>query len=647
MSPIRILPEQLVNQIAAGEVIERPASVVKELLENAVDAQATRILLELQEAGKKLIRVSDDGTGIPAAEAPLALASHATSKIAAAEDLEGITSLGFRGEALASVASVADVRLVTRTADALEAVEVAVSAGKSEPPRPASGPVGTTVEVRNLFRYVPARRKFLKTDSTEMGHITEQVTRLALAYPGVHLAVTHNGRTVYELPPTDSVRARVAVFFGEDLARDLLEIASEEPAGRLWGLVGPPHMARATAQAQYMFLNGRYIRDRGLAHALREAYRGLLEGGRQPVAFLFFTIPPDRVDVNVHPTKIEVRLRDAHLLYGQLLAAVRERLLGPGLTPHVATPGEAPQAGPAGGPQAADAQRDARVRQAVAEFMRSPQAAAQSRLLFSRRADETHTSAPRETGDVPPPVYSPGAEYGLPGEAQEAPPASEPAPAGGPTQPQAYAFEGAAPLRAVQLHNTYLVAETADGILIVDQHALHERILFEEIMARLEAGPLEAQRFLLPVTASLTDREIAAVEEHRDALGRLGIEAEAMGPRTVAVHAFPTLLARAEPTGVLRDFVAWALALDAPPTARQVLEKLAHVAACRAAVKAGDPLKREEIEALLARRAVGDLAGTCPHGRPTALVLSKSDLEKQFGRDYAAPPKNLEEPLPF
>ena len=233
---------------------------------------------------------------------------------------------------------------------------------------------------------------------------------------------------------------------------------------------------------------------------------------------------------------------------------------------------------------------------------------------------ETGAAAPREPDAAPPPVYSPGAKYGEP---------------------------DAAPLRAVQLHNTYLVAETADGILIVDQHALHERIIFEEIMARLEAGPLEAQRFLLPVTASLTDREIAAIDEHREALARLGIEAEAMGPRTVAVHAFPVLLGRAEPTAVLRDFLAWAIALDAPPTARQVLEKLAHVAACRAAVKAGDPLKHEEIEALLARRAVGDLAATCPHGRPTSLVLSKSDLEKQFGRDYAAPPKNLEEPLPF
>ncbi|MCX5670311.1 MAG: DNA mismatch repair endonuclease MutL, partial [Planctomycetota bacterium] len=340
MAAIHILPEQLVNQIAAGEVIERPASVVKELLENAVDAQAARVTLELEEAGKKLIRVSDDGGGIPAAEAPLALASHATSKIASTEDLEGITTLGFRGEALASIASVADVRLVTRTADALEATEVAVSGGQAAPPRPTSGPVGTSVEVRNLFRYVPARRKFLKTDATEMGHITEQVARVALAYPAVHLTVTHNGRAVYELPPSDSVRARIGAFFGSDLADALVEAASEEPAGRLWGLIGPPHLARATTAAQYLFINGRYVRDRGLLHALREAYRGLLEGSRQPVALLFLTVPPDRVDVNVHPTKIEVRLRDAHLLYGQVLATVRERLLGPGLTPHV-TPASA------------------------------------------------------------------------------------------------------------------------------------------------------------------------------------------------------------------------------------------------------------------------------------------------------------------
>ncbi|MCX5673535.1 MAG: DNA mismatch repair endonuclease MutL [Planctomycetota bacterium] len=638
MAPIQILPEQLVNQIAAGEVIERPASVVKELLENAVDAQASRISIELQDAGKKLIRVSDDGTGMPAAEAPLALASHATSKISSAQDLEGITSLGFRGEALASIASVADVRLVTRTADALEAIEVNVSAGKAEPARPTSGPVGTALEVRNLFRYVPARRKFLKTDATEMGHITEQVTRVALAYPAVHLSVTHNGRSVYELPPTDSVRGRLAVFFGEDLAQGLLEVASHEPAGRLWGLIGPPHLARATAATQYLFINGRYVRDRGLAHALREAYRGLLEGSRQPVAFLFLTVPPDRVDVNVHPTKIEVRLRDGHLLYGQVLAAVRGRLLGPGITPHLAPMRSAPGdrlapgeyaggtpgagAGPAAPADASTedvAQREARIREAVADFLHSPQAAAQGRLPLAGLTHETAGRGAHPAAPTAPPVYSPGAK--------DAP---------------------GAPVRAVQLHNTYLVAETPDGILIVDQHALHERILFEDIMARLAAGPLESQRLLLPVTLSVTDREMAAVEEHQAALAHLGIEATALGPRSVGIHAFPTVLERADPTAVLRDFLAWVMAVDAPPSLRQVLEKLAHVAACRAAVKAGDPLKREEIEALLARRAAGDLATTCPHGRPTALVLSKSDLEKQFGRDYAArPAKDRDEPLPY
>jgi DNA mismatch repair protein MutL len=638
MPPIRILPEPLVNQIAAGEVIERPASVVKELLENAIDGQATRILVELQDAGKKLIRVSDDGTGIPASEVPLALASHATSKVAAVEDLEGITSLGFRGEALASIASVADVRLVSRTADALEAMEVNVSAGKAEPPRPASGPVGTTVEVRNLFRYVPARRKFLKTDATEMGHITEQIARTALAYPAVHLTVTHNGRSVYELPPTDAVRGRIAVFFGEDVAQSLLEVASEEPAGRLWGLIGPPHLARATAAAQYLFINGRYVRDRGLAHALREAYRGLLEGGRQPVAMLFLTVPADRVDVNVHPTKIEVRLRDGHLLYGQVLAAVRGRLLGPGITPHFAAP-----AAPAAATPADEVLRQARVREAVADFLRSPQAAAQGRLTLAGRADHARPGAPHEGAGARPPVYSPGAEYAPGAPADEA--RRQAAGAPGAASP---AGEPAAPRRAVQLHNTYLVAETADGILIVDQHALHERILFEDIMARLAAGPLESQRLLLPVTLSLTDREMAAVEEHQAALAHLGIEASALGPRAAGIHAFPTVLERADPAGVLRDFLAWAMAVDAPPSPRQVLEKLAHVAACRAAVKAGDPLKREEIEALLARRAAGDLAATCPHGRPTALILSKSDLEKQFGRDYASrPAKDRDEPLPY
>jgi DNA mismatch repair protein MutL len=619
MAPIRILPEILVNQIAAGEVIERPASVVKELLENAIDAQATRVVLELEEAGKKLIRASDDGVGIPAAELALALAGHATSKIASVEDLEGITTLGFRGEALASIASVADVRITSRIPDALEAVEVSSSAGKAAPPRPASGPVGTTAEVRNLFRYVPARRKFLKTDSTEMGHITEQVARIALAYPQVHLTVTHNGRSVYELPPTDSVRDRIAAFFGSEPAGALVEIASDEPAGRLWGLVGPPHLARATATMQYLFINGRYVRDRGLLHAVREAYRGMLEGNRQPVAFLFLAVPPDRVDVNVHPTKIEVRLRDAHLLYGQVLAAIRERLLGPGMAPSlvppspplaVQSPGMSAVQSPgmsavqSPGMSAAnprDPDRAARVRQAVADFLRSPPPDAR------RFAFQSEIRNPKSEIVSPPPPH------------------------------------------AIQLHNTYLVAETPDGILIVDQHALHERVLFEQLMSRLEAGPLESQRRLAPITVDLTDAEMAAAETHQEALARLGIEVEPLGPRSVGIHSFSTILERADPEGTLRDFLAWAVQCEAPPGPRQVLEKLAHVAACRGAVKAGDPLKPAEIEALLAHREASDLAATCPHGRPTALVLSRKDLEKQFGRDYAASrrPDAAGEAMPF
>jgi DNA mismatch repair protein MutL len=670
MAAIRILSEQLVNQIAAGEVIERPASVVKELLENAVDAQASRILLELEEAGKKLIRVSDNGSGIAAADVPLALASHATSKLASASDLEAITTLGFRGEALASIASVADVRLVSRTADSLEAAEVTVSGGEAAAARPTSGPVGTSLEVRNLFRYVPARRKFLKTDATEMGHITEAVTRIALAYPAVHLTVTHNGRAVYELPSSDSVRGRVAAFFGSELADALIDIATDEPAGRLWGLVGPPHIARATNTMQYLFINGRYVRDRSLLHALREAYRGMLEGSRQPVAILFLAVPPDRVDVNVHPSKIEVRLREGHLLYGQVLASVREKLLGPGLARPLTTTaatergGEAPggtgEAFSASGGDMSD--RDQRVRQAVADFLRSPAATTQERLPLAGRIEPSR------------PTTSPGAGYPHPAPAQggriqdygSVPPAGSPlsGPAQANAAPEDYREPGATyphpapaatsaelprgPYHAIQIHNTYLVAETDEGLLIVDQHAQHERILFEEIMRRLEAGPLESQRLLMPITLAVTDREMAALEKEREALARLGIEVEPLGPRDVGIHAFPLLLDRADPVSTLRDFLAWVLATDAAPTARQVLENLAHVAACRAAVKAGDALKAQEIDALLAHQGEAGLAPTCPHGRPTALVLRKADLEKQFGRDYAAPgAAAADEPLPF
>ncbi|HUS46301.1 MAG TPA: DNA mismatch repair endonuclease MutL [Phycisphaerae bacterium] len=627
MPPISVLPETVVNQIAAGEIIERPASAVKELLENAIDAQAARIIVELEAAGKKLIRVSDDGVGIPAAEVSLALASHATSKIASADDLAGVTTLGFRGEALPSIASVADVRLVSRTHDTLEATEVAVSGGKAGAAVPTSGPVGTTVEVRNLFRYVPARRKFLKTDATEMGHVTEQVARVAIAYPRVHLTVLHNGRSVYELPPTDSVRDRIGAFFGADLAQALIEVGSEEPAGSLRGLVGPPNVVRATTKMQYLFLNGRYIRDRSLLHALREAYRGMLEGNRQPVAFLFLTVPPDRVDANVHPTKIEVRLRDAHLLYGQLLAVVREKLLGPGLAPHLAPfpPAPVSEASPD-----SEGGHEARVREAVADFLRSPPPRAQSRLDLKGRSAAKGAGAPA----APLRPHEPRYTSGRPGFYREASPRQETE-----APPQAH---------AIQLHNTYLVAETSDGILIVDQHALHERVLFDRIMTRLEAGPLEGQRLLVPVTLDVTDGEMAALEAHRQALGQLGIEAEPLGPRSVGIHSFPALLEKADPAGTVRDFLAWAVECESPPAARQVLEKLAHVAACRGAVKAGDRLSPEEIEALLAHREAAEMAATCPHGRPTAVILRKADLERQFGRDYATPPATSgNEPLPF
>jgi DNA mismatch repair protein MutL len=644
MASIHVLPEGLVNQIAAGEVVERPASVVKELLENAVDAQASRIRLQVEEAGKKCIRVSDDGTGMTAADAALALASHATSKIAAAGDLEGITTLGFRGEALASIASVADVRLVTRTAEAVEATEVSVAGGKASEPRPTSGPVGTAIEVRNLFRYVPARRKFLKTDATEMGHITEAVTRIALAYPSVHLTVTHNGRSVYELPPSDGVRRRIGAFFGADLAEALLEVSSDEPAGRLTGLIGPPSVARATAGTQYLFLNGRYVRDRSLLHALREAYRGLLDGRRQPVAFLFLTVPPERVDVNVHPTKIEVRLRDQHLLYGQILSAVRERLLGPGITPDVAMGSTDAEPAETFGGETDEAAgersgaREDRVRRAVADFLRSPPAQRQERLPLggrTRAAGEAERAPPRGMNGT----YRSRLE-------RQAPQGAEDGDVGGETRTHRHEEEPGT--RAVQLHNTYLVAESDDGILIVDQHALHERVLFEQMMDRLDAGPLASQRLLVPVTLSVSDREMAAVEQHREALAHLGIDVEAMGPRDVGIQAFPPLLERADPAGTLRDFLEWVLALESPPTPRQVLENLVHVAACRAAVKAGEPLQAAEIEALLAHRKAAEMASTCPHGRPAALMLRRKDLEKQFGRDYAAPARRAdEESLPF
>lgn len=834
--PIRPLPELLVNQIAAGEVIERPASVVKELLENAVDAGAGRIEVVIRDGGRSLIRVADDGAGIPADELPLAPASHATSKITGVDDLFRIGTLGFRGEALASIGAVSRLRIVSRPPDATAGHEIVCEGGTVTPVRPASAPPGTTVEVERLFYNTPARRKFLRTDGAEFTHIAEQVMRVALPYPGVRFRLEHNGRTVYDMPAAPDARARVEMLLGGESAAALVPVESARGGVTISGWAAAPRESRSADRWQYLFLNGRYVRDRLLMAALREAYRGMLESHRRPVAVIFLSVDPADVDVNVHPTKVEVRFRNGGAVYRELMAAVREALLAADLAPGLRIPAPTaagipegfadasgampwdaglPDAGVAAaagspatdgdlrvGPPAAgtnvvpvpNAEAD-RVRAAMTDFLRRLDPA-RNRVAFQPLPRHDPPGRPGEGG--PPPSWAPASEAGraaallsvearrvqrdarlaaglparsaserlfpdglpaddpVPAELHrldgapdpgsqaaaatglltdlqhpaglatdlvgEAPATEDPAapeagnpPAGAdphgdddsrsgfavvptpatvadgrsfarmPTADErgldqapgsggsgfAPAFTGAGrtsapatasvpvigrtalradspagPLfppagrrryKAAQFHDTFIVVETATGLDVIDQHALHERLLYEKFKARLAGGGPPAQRLLIPEPVDLPPRLSAVLEEHRDLLVRMGVEADPFGAGGAAVHAvpgmmLPGLLRRAGPGALLRDLLEMLAEREGRGDAESLLHAAIDMAACKAAIKAGDPLTPEEIDALLAERDRVAQHHTCAHGRPTSLSLSCRELERQFKR---------------
>jgi DNA mismatch repair protein MutL len=623
---IALLSPQMVNKIAAGEVIERPASVVKELLENSIDAAATRIDVQVEDGGAKRILVTDDGAGMDRDDLELAFHQHATSKLTQEADLFAVRTMGFRGEALASIAAVAHVQVASRTADAEGGHALVVRGGAFEAVRATGCPVGTRVEVRNLFYNTPARRKFLKTTPTELGHVIERFARVALAYPSVHMTLSHNGQVLHELGGTEDRRERIGDFFGAELAEALIPVAQQDTCGRLAGLIAPPSHARSSGKWQYVFVNGRYVRDRLILHALREGYRGLIEHNRQPVAFLFLTADPGRVDVNVHPTKIEVRFLDASRVHSLVLAAVRSKLLASDLSPSLADAlGVEPP--PAGPPATHDPEKEARgqaIRQAMADFFKGLPPM-QGRFQFPKRvgsresrvgSEEGRQTPAREAGTAhaePPKVESP--EVGTPDSRPPTP------------DSHAHGFR-----RVTQMHNAYLVAETDDAICLIDQHALHERVLYEQLRRRASNGPLESQRLLIPEPVDVTATQLALLEGLSPILAKLGIEVTPFGPRSVAIQSFPSVLARRSPAQFLRDLLDAAGAHEQKPAAEDLLEDLLRVTACHAAVKAGDPLRPAEIDDLLA--AAGDLetAQSCPHGRPTVLRLSLADLEKQFRR---------------
>lgn len=595
---IRLLPDLLISQIAAGEVVERPASALKELIENSLDAGAGEIRVELEEGGIRLLRVSDDGHGIAPDELPLALARHATSKIASLADLEQVASLGFRGEALASIAAVARLNLTSRQANAPHAWRITAEDGRLTVPEPAVLGGGSVIEVRDLFFNTPARRKFLKTAATEYGHCEEALRRAALARPDVTVELRHNGRVIWRLPAQDD-RARITALLGDDFAaaaRDIDVVAGDL---RLAGLAALPAYSRAGRDAQYLFVNGRFVRDKLLGHAVREAYRDVLHHQRQPAYALFLTLPPEQVDVNVHPAKTEVRFRQGQAVHRFVFHTI-ERALGQGR-------GDA-----AAAPDAVPARAD--VFDALVD-------------LDSRHSAQA--AVPRQTafGLASPALKEPAAYYGMVAEALRA----RPTPTAG---ADAAAEEHGPPLgyAVAQLAGLYILAENARGLIVVDMHAAHERVLYERLKQALDSQGMAAQPLLIPLVFAASAVEIATAAEHRTALEAMGIELAPVSPTHLTLRALPGLLKEADGEALARRVLADLRQVGASAVLAARRNELLAGMACHGAVRAHRRLSIPEMNALLRDMEATERADQCNHGRPTWFQLTLTDLDRLFMR---------------
>ena len=830
MPEIRELSKSMINKIAAGEVVERPANVVKELVENSVDAGAKRIEIVVEKSGSDLIKIVDDGCGIAAEQLVLALSPHSTSKISEADDLFRIHTLGFRGEALASIAEVSQLVLSSRTADSEAGAQIRSDGGVFDEIVPCGRPVGTTVEARNIFFNVPARRKFLKSPTTEFGHISEAVVRIALPRPDVHFILKHNGRTVYDLPATNDRKERIGRVFGSDVATRLVEIESEYKNVKVTGFVGLPDLSRGSQSLQYIFLNGRHIRDRALQHALTEAYRGLLVSGRHPVAFLNIATPPDFVDVNVHPSKLEVRFVDGQAIYASVLGAIRDKFLRSDLTsrPNNAeldaaarrtqtafaqgfaqerssssatsnrpTPPAVSASAPSSEPPANAPSAEVRELRFVPDVdSRDPIAALDESVAEERRRDvlgwltgksksnaanssdasktaeatqDSKTAAlsgsphspkslnlsdsdvvdaanaaldeaaaldaspsdafpqrPRTStpsfglggtsefrkfpplapsfsarGDAPKspkepePTFKPGTfggtrDFDAPAadKSPDSPKSpvlsrsnadstnaassnadsSEPNAPSKSTQPQFYNAEEladpvatAATLRervaannagrfrpnvplenqvaynaagkpVVQICRRYLAMEAKGGLAVVDQHALHERILYERLKANFSAGKLDAQRLLVPEVVDLTPTEHPVALENRELFANLGILVDDFGGSSVVVNGYPAILRAASPSEIFLAALATLQRNRGKLERADLLDESLKQMACKAAIKAGDSLRPDAIVELIAAAEEELQSHHCPHGRPSTLVFSVQEIDKLFKR---------------
>jgi len=588
MGRISILDDNMTNMIAAGEVIERPASVVKELVENGIDAGATNIDISVEDGGKRLIAVADDGCGMDAQDLSLAFEPHSTSKIRTRTDLGGISTLGFRGEALASIGAVAQVRAVSRQKAGFAANCIEIDSGRKGPVQPCSGDEGTRIEVRGLFYRLPARRKFLKSANTEFSHITEQFIRLSLGNKQRRLSLSHNGKELYRVDAADGIRQRIEKLFSAHVlpTAELVETQSCQKDIAIHAVLGKPSISKTSGKLQYIFLNGRFIRDRFISHAVRQAYRGHIEAGRFPVVFLFIEMPYDNYDVNVHPTKIEVRFYDPNLVHSQILGTLRDRLLGTGLQTTGMLSEKHPNAVP----------HSEQIRQAMSDFFKQyGQGSRQQRMTF------------RKSGPSGPAV--------------------ETAPAGGADITKIVTGRS-----FLQIHNSYIVLQEPDGFVIIDQHALHERIIYEQLRSRVSQAGLQSQKLLIPESFDVTASQAEMLKGESGLLERLGIEIVQFGPRTMAIQSFPGLLSRAEPAEFMRDFLDLLEQRGVELEAEGLLDDILKMAACRAAIKAGQSLSDAEIEQLLSDRDNTGGCEHCPHGRPTTIKFTTGQLERQFKR---------------
>jgi DNA mismatch repair protein MutL len=702
----------MINKIAAGEVIERPASVLKELVENSIDAGSTRIDVAIDKGGTDLLRVVDNGCGIAADQLVLALSPHATSKISDSEDLFHIGTFGFRGEALASIAEISQMSIKSRVSESNEGSEIHSNGGERTTPVPCGIPVGSQIEVRNLFFNTPVRRKYMKAITTEFGHITETFIRLVLPHPAIHFTLKHNGRIIHDLPPEETPINRIRQLFGEDVTRDLIYV--ENRAGsvvQVSGFVSHPNQSRNNNRMQYFFLNKRYIRDRALQHALGEAYRGILLSGRFPIAFLQIEMSPDMFDVNVHPTKMEVRFLDSNRIYADFLGVIREKFLSSDLrnrfhadtlektTAQTETASQSDEQSHAthglNDPRTAlahSATEETRkhIHDWVEQISHSktsdePNQPSETSSKTSSNFGESDSdksgldksgsdksdfdefgfnefSSDKSGSDVTyfdksdsiqrlsnqiggkdisfhalpdRPVLSEQSEQDLQSSFMKRDGNSVENKAV-PNDLQrlfsdrvAYSPQGKL---VVQMHNRYLIMETSRGVALIDQHALHERVLYERLKEKMNEGQLESQRLLVPIPVDLSPNELVCVAEHLEFFQTLGLYVEPFGGETMLISAFPAILSKTPPTEILMSLLEPLLVAGKKTSRTEMLDELLHSMACKAAVKAGDQLRSDAITRLimLAEKEVN--AHHCPHGRPSILIFSCEELDKMFKR---------------